>query len=89
MWKKKRIKFSKKENYWAIGIYRGLSPFEMGPDKKIRNPVLSAADVTDVIAEFVADPFMVWEGNTWYMFFEVSLFTFPIPTFSSTAMTTT
>jgi hypothetical protein len=34
-------------------------------------PVLSASDVTDVPARFVADPFMVKENDTWYMFFEV------------------
>ncbi len=35
------------------------------------NPVLTAADVTDRTANYVADPFMFHEGNTWYMFFEV------------------
>ncbi len=34
-------------------------------------PVLSGASVTDRTADFVADPFMFHEGNTWYMFFEV------------------
>ena len=35
------------------------------------NPVLTAAAVTDIDADFVADPFMVFEGDIWYMFFEV------------------
>jgi hypothetical protein len=35
------------------------------------NPVLTLADVTDRAANFVADPFMFHEGNSWYMFFEV------------------
>lgn len=34
------------------------------------NPVLTAADVTDFTADYVADSFMFHEGNTWYMFFE-------------------
>ena len=34
------------------------------------NPVLTAADVTDFTADYVADCFMFHEGNTWYMFFE-------------------
>ena len=56
---------------WSIGIYTGTSPLNLtGPDS-IANPVLTAEDVTDVQAEFVADPFMVKEGGTWYMFFEV------------------
>jgi len=36
-----------------------------------RNPVLTAAQVSDVPARFVADPFMVLAQQTWYMFFEV------------------
>jgi hypothetical protein len=35
------------------------------------NPVLSAADVSDVAAEFVADPFLAREGGRWFLFFEV------------------
>jgi hypothetical protein len=33
--------------------------------------VLTAADVTDISAAFVADPFMIKVGKTWHMFFEV------------------
>jgi hypothetical protein len=32
---------------------------------------LRAKDVSDISADFVADPFMVKEANHWYMFFEV------------------
>ncbi len=35
------------------------------------NPVLTAANVTDRKANFVADPFIFHEGSSWYMFFEV------------------
>jgi len=35
------------------------------------NPVLTAADVTDIEAEFVADPFMLRKGDQWHLFFEV------------------
>ena len=35
------------------------------------NPVLTGDDVTDRVAQFVADPFLFHEGNLWYMFFEV------------------
>jgi beta-xylosidase len=55
---------------WAIGIYEGRSPLELSPGAA-RNPVLSASDVTDAEAAFVADPFIVRESETWYMFFEV------------------
>ncbi len=52
---------------WSIGIYTGDSPFNLQPAAEIRNPVLTRESVTDVKAEFVADPFMI-RG---YMFFEV------------------
>ena len=35
------------------------------------NPVLTSSHVTDRVANFVADPFLFHEGNSWYMFFEV------------------
>jgi hypothetical protein len=56
---------------WSIGIYLGESPFNLIAPRNISNPVLTAKDVTDVPAKFVADPFMVRENDTWYMFFEV------------------
>lgn len=67
----RRVPFVKKVGEYSIGIYSGASPFELSPSPMVRNPVLTAGDVTDVDAEFVADPFMVREAGTWYMFFEV------------------
>jgi len=63
--------FVAEEAKWSIGIYIGEDPFNFASPEDIANPVLSAADVTDVPAKFIADPFMVEEGGTWYMFFEV------------------
>lgn len=54
---------------WSIGIYTGHSPFHLQPNNP--NPVLTCADVTDVPAEFIADPFMVQHDGRWHMFFEV------------------
>lgn len=56
---------------WSIGIYTGDSPHRLAPAPGVENPVLSARDVTDVPADFVADPFMVRSGGLWHMFFEV------------------
>ncbi len=56
---------------WSIGIYEGPSPFRVRPSHRIRNPILTPLDITDVRAETVADPFMLRLGQTWYMFFEV------------------
>ncbi len=55
---------------WAIGIYEGASPFDLRAPRFL-NPVLKAHDVTDVKAEFVADPFLVKKNARYYLFFEV------------------
>jgi hypothetical protein len=70
--RRKSIPFvGKKDFRWSIGIYTGDSPFSLSPPKGIKNPVLTARDVSDVAADFVADPFMIRRGQKWHMFFEV------------------
>jgi len=56
---------------WSIGIYAGDSPFALSASPGVINPVLTARDVSDVSARFVADPFMIRQESLWYMFFEV------------------
>jgi hypothetical protein len=71
-WLKNGIrKFICRRYDWSIGIYTGDSPFNLNSPVNITNPVLTSQDVTDVTAQFVADPFMVYENGMWYMFFEV------------------
>lgn len=65
------VPFVAKKEEWSIGIYIGESPFRFSSPENITNPVLTALDVTDVSADYVADPFMVKEDSKWYMFFEV------------------
>nr|WP_243147472.1 hypothetical protein [Scytonema sp. UIC 10036] len=69
--KKLARSFIRRRCEWCIGIYVGESLFDFGSPNGMSNPVLTAKDVTDVPALFVADPFMVCDRNTWYMFFEV------------------
>ncbi len=57
---------------FAIGIYEGPSPTQLHPAAGVRNPVIGRHDVSDRRAAFVADPFMLRAGGTWYMFFEVA-----------------
>lgn len=59
------------EDGWSIGIYTGTSPFQLSAPANAGNPVLTARDITDLRAAYVADPFMVRADSTWYMFFEV------------------
>lgn len=56
---------------WSIGIYEGETPFDLAPAERAANPVLTAGDVDDTEAEFVADPFLLRQGAGWIMFFEV------------------
>jgi hypothetical protein len=55
---------------WSIGIYGGETLFDLNPASGARNPVITAQDVSDIPAEFVADPFMIEADGTWHMFFE-------------------
>ena len=61
----------KRQQIWSIGVYSGPSPLQLAPIPGVRNPALTAADVTDVKADFVADPFLVREGGLWHLFFEI------------------
>jgi len=55
---------------YMIGVFSGPSPLEMYPVGEI-NPIMTAGMVTDVKADFVADPFLIREGDKWYLFFEI------------------
>lgn len=56
---------------WSIGIYEGSTPFNLSDPENISNPVITAKDVTDIDAQFVADPFMVVTDSCYYLFFEI------------------
>lgn len=56
---------------FSIGIYGGPTLCDLKPAQGAHNPVLSAIDITDVSAQFVADPFMINVQGCWCMFFEV------------------
>jgi hypothetical protein len=54
---------------WSISVECGRSPFALKPSSDV--PLLTAADIDDVPATFVADPFMVRRRGEWHMFLEV------------------
>jgi hypothetical protein len=54
---------------FSIGVYGGLSPLQLAPVGD--NPVLTRDDVSDVVASYVADPFLLRADGVWHMFFEV------------------
>lgn len=59
------------QQVWSIGIRTGESPLALGPPTDDHNPVMTAADATDVRASFVADPFILRVDSGWHMFFEI------------------
>ena len=67
---KRGVPFVDTVDYWTISVYKGSSPLKLS-GAGIDNPVLTAADVTDIPANFVADPFMFKEKGVWHMFFEI------------------
>jgi hypothetical protein len=70
-WAKKANSKPARDYRWYISIYQGPTPLNLEPALGVDHPVMAAIDVTDVPATFVADPFMLPVGDTWYMFFEV------------------
>jgi hypothetical protein len=65
------LPFVRRPEQWAISMYEGETPTDLTPLASVRHPVLTAADVTDVEADFVADPFLFHRDGRWYLFFEV------------------
>jgi hypothetical protein len=61
----------KPRDIYSIAIYEGSSPLDLKPAENASNPVLTAADVTDLKAIYVADPFMIHDGDMWHMFLEI------------------
>jgi hypothetical protein len=57
----------KPREVWSIGVCRGASPLQLGTAERI----LTCDDVTDVAASAVADPFGIYVGGAWHLFFEV------------------
>jgi len=56
---------------WTIGVYAGLSPVDLKPHPDAVNPIITREIVTDVEANFVADPFLVRRDDGWHCFFEI------------------
>ncbi|MEO9133171.1 MAG: hypothetical protein ABI240_18440 [Sphingomonas sp.] len=56
---------------WSIGLYTGPDPLHLGPPPGVANPVMTREQVTDVPADFVADPFLFHHEGAWHLFFEI------------------
>src|SRR5215467_12705552 len=66
--RRRRARREKRRGIWSIGILRGTGPLDLRAPVPEDNPVLGYAAVTDVVASFVADPFLIRHDGAWYMF---------------------
>lgn len=55
---------------YSIGLFSGSSPFDLKDFRFNINPILSRASFSNEAMNFVADPFAIYEADTWYLFFE-------------------
>ncbi len=62
-----------KRSQWAVSLYQANkdNPFEPKKIDNIKYPLISAEDINDCNASFVADPFLVKSNNQFYLFFEI------------------
>ncbi len=82
------------EGIWSIGIYDlNVNGRSIKLHARQGNPLLTAADIKDTPARFVADPFLIQEKDKFYLFFEVlgrgsrvSLVWLPVPMVSAGVM---
>ncbi len=58
-----------KKTLWTLGVYTGQSPLQLRPALSVTNPVLTAADVSDMKVDALAHPFLVIDGRHYYVFF--------------------
>jgi hypothetical protein len=57
---------------WSIVVFSSDGLVSSAPqDINLEKPTLQASDVTDVPAEFVADPFIIQHDSEFFLFFEV------------------
>lgn len=65
------IPFVTRDSEYAIAIYRGPDPERLAPAEGAATTALTARDVTDLPARFVADPFLLRRDGLWHLYFEV------------------
>jgi hypothetical protein len=56
---------------WSIGIVRGPSLDSLQPDSRCSNPRVTAQSIASPKTDFVADPFLIRDGERWLLFFEL------------------
>jgi len=64
------VPFIAVEENWGIGVYASVDPLVLDEHGQ-ENPVLTRSDVSDRTATGVADPFILIEGDRWWLFFEI------------------
>ncbi len=67
--KKHRTPRRKTGKKWSIGLFTGDPLGSLKPISS--NPILTAVDISDCRASFVADPFLLRQQKNYYLFFEI------------------
>lgn len=67
----RRLRGPLRSQVYSIDIFTGPDLAELGPRSAASRPVVTAADVSDIEAAFVADPFLLRTDEAWHMYFEV------------------
>ncbi len=56
---------------WKITICQGKSPLDLFSNTNAVTSFVTADDVTDQLARFVADPFMIKRHDIWHIYYEI------------------
>lgn len=58
-------------NGWSVGLATGSDPLSLKERSSPTNPILTRRDIPAPPTSFVADPFLVQDGERWNIFFEL------------------
>ncbi|MEW6688189.1 MAG: hypothetical protein AB1452_03750 [Pseudomonadota bacterium] len=66
-----RARRTRSKTYWSISVLEGLTLDALVPAARCRHPALEAAQVHDVPAGYLADPFALQRDGAHFLFFEI------------------
>jgi hypothetical protein len=66
-----RTRLLKQQGPYSIGLYTGDDIYNLKNYHDDENPIITANDVTDINAKFVADPFLCVVNKKYFIFYEV------------------
>jgi hypothetical protein len=67
---RRNLPFTEPIAQWSIAFYAGPTPLDLAPASATPVPAIAPRDLHDSRVCATADPFLVREDSTWYLFFE-------------------